>query len=55
MREADFVWDKEKLDRFIANPDALVPGNRMTPYSGLTSAADSARIISFLQSVTVGH
>jgi cytochrome c len=32
MKGADFVWDKEKLDRFIANPDEVVPGNNMKPY-----------------------
>jgi len=35
LKGADFVWDEEKLDRFIANPDELVPGSRMKPYSGL--------------------
>jgi len=35
LKSADFVWDEEKLQRFIANPDELVPGNRMKPYSGL--------------------
>ena len=49
---ADFVWDKEKLDRFIAKPDELVPGNNMKPYGGLTSAEDRARVIMFLESPT---
>ena len=35
MKEAGFVWDEEKLDRFIANPDEVVPGNSMKPYGGL--------------------
>ena len=34
MKGADFVWDREKLDRFIANPDEMVPGNSMKPYGG---------------------
>ena len=42
MKGADFVWDKEKLDRFIAKPDEVVPGNNMKPYGGLTSAEDRA-------------
>src|ERR1700682_4028781 len=25
MKEAGFVWDEEKLERFIASPDELVP------------------------------
>jgi cytochrome c len=55
MRGAGFSWDKEKLERFIADPDELVPGNRMKPYDGLASDADRARIVTFLQSVTAGH
>jgi cytochrome c len=27
MKGADFVWDKAKLDHFIAKPDEVVPGN----------------------------
>ena len=38
MKEAEFVWDAEKLDRFIANPDEVVPGNNMKPYGGLHRA-----------------
>jgi cytochrome c len=52
MKDAGFVWDKQKLERFIANPDELVPGNSMKPYAGLASADDRARIVFFLQSVT---
>src|SRR5206468_6924302 len=52
MKGADFVWDKEKLDRFIAKPDEFVPGNNMKPYGGLTSAEDRAKVIVFLESLT---
>jgi cytochrome c2 len=52
MKGADFVWDKEKLDRFIAKPDEVVPGNNMKPYGGLTSAEDRAKVIVFLGSLT---
>jgi len=48
MKEAGFVWDKEKLDRFIANPDEVVSGNGMKPYNGLTSSDDRTKIIAFL-------
>jgi cytochrome c len=48
MKEAGFVWDKEKLDRFIANPDEVVSGNSMKPYNGLTSSDDREKIIAFL-------
>jgi cytochrome c len=48
MKEAGFVWDEEKLDRFIANPDEVVPGNNMKPYGGLSSSDDRKKIITFL-------
>ena len=48
MKEAGFVWDEEKLDRFIANPDEVVPGNSMKPYGGLSSGDDRKKIIAFL-------
>ena len=48
MKEADFVWDEEKLDRFIAKPDEVVPGNNMKPYGGLSSGDDRKKIIAFL-------
>lgn len=48
MKEADLVWDEEKLDRFIAKPDEVVPGNNMKPYGGLASSEDRKKIIAFL-------
>ena len=45
MRNADFVWDEAKLDRFIAKPDEIVPGNNMKPYGGLASADYRAKIL----------
>ena len=48
MKDADFVWDEAKLARFIANPDEIVPGNKMIPYSGLASAEDRKRVVTFL-------
>lgn len=50
MKSADFVWDEEKLARFIDNPEALVPGNGMKPYTGVRSPEDRAKIIAFLKS-----
>lgn len=48
MKDAGFVWDEDKLARFIARPDDVVPGNAMKPYSGLASEADTARIVAVL-------
>jgi cytochrome c len=55
MKSTDFVWDEAKLNRFIANPDEIVPGNNMKPYGGLASAADRGKILGFLRSLTTGE
>jgi len=49
MKDANLTWYRATLDRFIANPDQVVPGNRMKSYSGLTSPEERAKIISFLE------
>jgi cytochrome c len=49
MKGADLVWDRATLDRFISNPDQVIPGNNMKPYSGLTSTEERAKIIAFLE------
>ena len=54
MKSADFVWDEAKLNRFITNPDEMVPGKNMKPYGGLASADDRAKILTFLRSLTTG-
>jgi cytochrome c len=51
MRDANFVWDEENLDRFIANPDETVPGNNMKPYGGLASAESRGKLIAFLKTL----
>jgi cytochrome c len=48
MKNSSVVWDEAALDRFIENPDAVVSGNKMKPYAGMTSAQDRAAIVAFL-------
>jgi cytochrome c len=55
MKDADFVWDEDKLDHFIAHPDEVVPNNNMKPYGGVASADERAKIIVFLRSMTTGR
>jgi cytochrome c len=38
-----FIWDEAKLNRFIVNPDEMVPGNNMKPYGDLASGNDRAK------------
>ena len=49
MKDAGLTWDKATLDRFIANPDQVVPGHNMKPYGGMASAGDRATIIRYLE------
>jgi cytochrome c len=49
MADANVVWDEATLDRFIENPNAVVPGNNMKPYSGITSPEERAKIIAYLK------
>lgn len=49
MQNAGLVWDETNLEAFIANPEAVVQGNSMKPYAGLTSADARAHIVRFLK------
>jgi len=55
MKNADFVWDKGKLDQFITDPDSVVRDNKMKPYGGLASADTRAKLIAYLESATAGQ
>jgi len=46
----DGEWTPERIDAFIANPRDYAPGTAMT-YAGLSSAADRAAVIAYLQSL----
>lgn len=49
MADSDVVWDEETLDRFIEDPDAVVPGHNMKPFSGIASTEDRAKIVAYLK------
>ena len=50
MKRSNITWTPEELDKFIADPQVVVPANRM-PYAGMTSATDRADLIAYLQRV----
>ena len=50
IKESGLTWDEATLDRFIANPDAVVSGNNMKPYGGLAVPEERAKIVAFLKS-----
>jgi cytochrome c len=51
MKRSGITWTAKTLDEFIADPQKVVPANRM-PYGGMTDAADRADLIAYLQKAT---
>lgn len=51
MKRSGIVWDAATLDRFLANPRALVPGTRMG-FAGVPDARDRADLIVYLERAT---
>jgi cytochrome c2 len=47
MKDSDITWDPQTLDRFLANPQQQVPGNRM-PFPGIPDESKRADIIAYL-------
>ena len=47
MKAAGFVWTTDKLEHYIDNPAAVVPGNHM-PYAGMHNPAQSASVAAYL-------
>ena len=48
MKKSGITWTAQTMDEFIADPQHVVPANRM-PYAGLTEAGARADLIAFLQ------
>ena len=48
MKRSGVSWTAETLDKYLADPQAFIPANRM-PYAGLSSASDRADLIAYLQ------
>ena len=51
MKRSGIGWTPATLEQFIADPQAMVPGNRM-PYAGMASAADRADLVAYLEKAT---
>jgi cytochrome c len=50
MVNSGIVWDEATLDRFLANPDAVVPGNNMKPFASIPDETVRQQIIDHLKS-----
>jgi cytochrome c len=52
MKAAHVTWDDKTLNTWIENPNAMIPGNRMT-FPGLKDAQARMDLLSFLKERTV--
>jgi cytochrome c len=50
MRALAFVWSREKLDRYLIDPQAMVPTTYMA-FTGLKRDTDRGAVICFLESL----
>jgi cytochrome c len=52
LKDSGVTWDEATLDKWIADPGAVIPGNGMSPpYGGVADAKVRARIIAFLKTL----
>ena len=51
IKRSGIIWTPETLDKFVADPQAAAPRNRM-PYAGMANASDRADLIAYLQKAT---
>jgi cytochrome c len=52
LKDSGVTWDEGTLDKWIADPQGVIPGNTMSPpYSGLTDAAARKKIVAYLKTL----
>jgi len=51
MGHVDFVWTEDRLDRWLANPESLIPGTSMT-FAGLRDGKARQDVIAYLKAVS---
>ena len=51
MKRSDVTWDASTLDKYIADPQAFIPGNRMA-FAGITDRAQRDDLIAYLAVAT---
>ncbi|MDA8230536.1 MAG: cytochrome c family protein [Magnetospirillum sp.] len=47
MKTANIVWTPENLDKYLTDPKAMVPGNKMA-FPGLKNPQDRQNVIAYL-------
>lgn len=48
MRDANIVWSRQTLDRFLAGPLEMIPGTTMG-YAGIAESSQRALLIGYLE------
>ena len=48
LKGSGIAWDAANLDRFIANPDEVIPNNAMKPFKGVPDPAVRKSIVAYL-------
>ena len=48
LQAADFTWDAERLDQWLANPRTYLPGNKMS-FAGVPDNQDRRDLIAWLK------
>jgi len=51
MKRSDVTWDAATLDKYIADPQAFIPGNRMA-FAGITDRSQRDDLIAYLAVAT---
>jgi cytochrome c len=51
LKALGITWDATTIDKWIANPHAMVPGTKMT-YIGMSDAKDRTDLVAYLKTVT---
>jgi len=52
LAEAGFIWTEEKLEQWLAKPNAFLPGNKMA-FAGIREDQDRKDLIAYLRRATV--
>ena len=48
LKRSGITWNAQTLDAYVADPQKLVPANRM-PYAGMPEARDRADLIEYME------
>lgn len=50
LKSSGLTWDDATLDKFIENPEQVIPNNNMKPYKGIDDPAVRQQIVDYLRS-----